>query len=130
MRVNRCGTVYFWQAPALIFSPARPCDFIKLGICGSPIERWLVLNHGVGAMRKYCLRAFLFELNDSTRVIGRLREPLLVPNEAEREGYVPNAVYTWGVLLQGREFVIPYAMSDSATGFATVNLDDLLVAMN
>jgi len=124
--------IHFWQAPRLLLSPAQPWEFIKIGNCGSPIETeagWLVLSHGVGAMRKYCLGAFLLDLNDPTRVIGRLREPLLSPNEAEREGYVPNVVYTCGALLQGRELIIPYAMSDSATSFATVSLDELLAAM-
>jgi predicted GH43/DUF377 family glycosyl hydrolase len=124
--------IHFWQTPRLLLSPAQPWEFIKIGNCGSPIETdagWLVLSHGVGAMRKYCLGAFLLDLNDPTRVIGRLREPLLSPNEAEREGYVPNVVYTCGALLQGRELIIPYAMSDSATSFATVSLDELLAAM-
>lgn len=80
-------------------------------------------------MRKYCLGAFLLDLNDPMRIIGRLREPLLAPNETEREGYVPNVVYTCGALLHGHELTIPYAMSDSATSFATVSLDELLAAM-
>ena len=124
--------LHFWQTPRVLLSPAQPWEFIKMGNCGSPIETeagWLVLSHGVGAMRKYCLGAFLLDLNDPTRVIGRLREPLLSPNEAEREGYVPNVVYTCGALLHGRELVIPYAMSDYATSFATVPLDELLEAM-
>ncbi|HLX94354.1 MAG TPA: glycoside hydrolase family 130 protein [Verrucomicrobiae bacterium] len=124
--------IHFWQTPRLLLPPAQPWEFIKIGNCGSPIETeagWLVLSHGVGAMRKYCLGAFLLDLNDPTRVIGRLREPLLSPNETEREGYVPNVVYTCGALLQGRELIIPYAMSDSATSFATVSLDELLAAM-
>jgi predicted GH43/DUF377 family glycosyl hydrolase len=124
--------VHFWQAPKVLLSPAQPWEFVKMGNCGSPIETeagWLVLSHGVGAMRKYCLGAFLLDLNDPTRVIGRLREPLLSPNEAEREGYVPNVVYTCGALLHKRELVIPYAMSDYATSFATVSLDELLGAM-
>jgi len=124
--------IHFWQTPEVLLSPAQPWEFIKLGNCGSPIETeagWLVLSHGVGAMRKYCLGAFLLDLNDPTRVLGRLREPLLAPNEAEREGYVPNVVYTCGALLHGRELIIPYAMSDSATSFATVSLDELLGAM-
>jgi predicted GH43/DUF377 family glycosyl hydrolase len=124
--------IHFWQSPKVLLSPAQPWEFIKLGNCGSPIETeagWLVLSHGVGAMRKYCLGAFLLDLNDPTRVIGRLREPLLSPNESEREGYVPNVVYTCGALLHGRELIIPYAMSDSATSFATVSLDELLAAM-
>jgi predicted GH43/DUF377 family glycosyl hydrolase len=124
--------IHFWAEPKMLLSPAQPWEFIKLGNCGSPIETergWLVLSHGVGAMRKYCLGAFLLDLNDPTRVIGRLREPLLSPNESEREGYVPNVVYTCGALLHGRELIIPYAMSDSATSFATVSLDELLAAM-
>ncbi len=126
------GNVRFWHTPTLLLSPAQPWEFFKIGNCGSPIETeagWLVLSHGVGAMRKYCLGAFLLDLNDPRRVIGRLREPFLSPNEAEREGYVPNVVYTCGALLHGRELVIPYAMSDYATSFATVPLDDLLAAM-
>ncbi len=124
--------LHFWQTPEVILSPAQPWEFIKIGNCGSPIETdagWLVLSHGVGAMRKYCLGAFLLDLNDPRRVIGRLREPLLSPNEAEREGYVPNVVYTCGALLHGRELIIPYAMSDYATSFATVSLSELLAAM-
>jgi predicted GH43/DUF377 family glycosyl hydrolase len=124
--------VRFWQTPKLLLQPAQPWEFFKIGNCGSPIETeagWLVLSHGVGAMRKYCLGAFLLDLNDPTRVLGRLREPLLSPNESEREGYVPNVVYTCGALLHGRELIIPYAMSDYATTFATVSLNDLLAAM-
>jgi predicted GH43/DUF377 family glycosyl hydrolase len=124
--------IHFWQAPVVLLSPAQPWEFFKMGNCGSPIETeagWLVLSHGVGAMRKYCLGAFLLDLNDPSRVIGRLREPLLSPNEAEREGYVPNVVYTCGALLHGRELIIPYAMSDYASSFATVSLDELIEAM-
>ena len=124
--------LHFWSGPKLLLSPAQPWEFIKMGNCGSPIETeagWLVLSHGVGAMRKYCIGAFLLDLKDPERVIGRLRDPLLSPNEDEREGYVPNVVYTCGALLHGRELVIPYAMSDSATSFATVSVDRLLGAM-
>jgi predicted GH43/DUF377 family glycosyl hydrolase len=124
--------IRFWQTPKLLLLPAQPWEFLKIGNCGSPIETeagWLVMSHGVGPMRKYCLGAFLLDREDPTRVIGRLRQPLLVPNEAEREGYVPNVVYTCGALLHGRELVIPYAMSDYATSFATVPLDELLAAM-
>jgi predicted GH43/DUF377 family glycosyl hydrolase len=124
--------VHFWDAPKVLLRPAQPWEFIKIGNCGSPIETeagWLVLSHGVGAMRKYCLGAFLLDLHDPTQVIGRLSQPLLSANEAEREGYVPNVVYTCGAMLHGRELIIPYAMSDSATSFASVPLDDLLQAM-
>jgi predicted GH43/DUF377 family glycosyl hydrolase len=124
--------IHFWETPKLLLAPAQPWEFLKIGNCGSPIETeagWLVLSHGVGAMRKYCLGAFLLDRDDPSRVIGRLREPLLSPNEAEREGYVPNVVYTCGALLHGRELIIPYAMSDSASSFASVSLDELLAAM-
>ncbi len=126
------NNIHFWKEPKLLLSPSQPWEFFKMGNCGSPIETeagWLVISHGVGSMRKYCLGVFLLDLNDPTRVIGRLREPLLSPNESEREGYVPNVVYTCGALLHGRELIIPYAMSDSATRFATVSLDELLGAM-
>jgi predicted GH43/DUF377 family glycosyl hydrolase len=124
--------IHFWQTPQPLLQPAQPWEMVKIGTCGSPIETeagWLVLSHGVGPMRKYCLGAFLLDLKDPSRVIGRLRQPLLSPNQDEREGYVPNVVYTCGALLHGRELVIPYAMSDYATNFATVPIDDLLAAM-
>ena len=124
--------IRLWSEPKLLAVPAQPWEFVKLGNCGSPIETeagWLVLTHGVGAMRKYCLGAFLLDLKDPARVIRRLREPLLCPNESEREGYVPNVIYTCGALLHQRQLIIPYAMSDSATSFATVSLDELLAVM-
>jgi predicted GH43/DUF377 family glycosyl hydrolase len=124
--------IHFWSEPRLLLAPEQPWEFVKMGNCGSPIETeagWLVLSHGVGAMRKYCIGAFLLDLEDPTNVIGRLREPLLAPNETEREGYVPNVVYTCGALLHGSELIIPYAMSDSATSFASVPLEKLLDAM-
>ena len=129
----RSDNIHFWSTPQLLLPPAQPWEFVKIGNCGSPLETeagWLVLTHGVGAMRKYCLGACLLDLNDPSRVIGRLTAPLLCPNEAEREGYVPNVVYSCGAMLQGREVIIPYAMSDFATSFATVSLDELLKAMS
>ena len=124
--------LHFWHATQLVLKPAFSWEFIQLGNCGSPIETdagWLVLSHGVGPMRKYCIGAFLLDRDDPTKVIGRLREPLLKPNENEREGYVPNVVYSCGSLLHGRQLVIPYAMSDYATTFATLPLDEVLAAM-
>jgi predicted GH43/DUF377 family glycosyl hydrolase len=124
--------IHFWQTPQLLLAPEQPWEFLKIGNCGSPIETeagWLVLSHGVGPMRKYCIGAFLLDLNDPTQVIGRLPEPLLSPTEAEREGYVPNVVYTCGALVHGSELIIPYAMSDYATSFATVPLEEVLGAM-
>lgn len=124
--------IHFWETRELLLTPGQPWEFMKIGNCGSPIETeagWLVLSHGVGPMRKYCLGAFLLDLEDPSLVIGRLREPLLAPDAEEREGYVPNVVYTCGFLLHDRELIIPYAMSDYATSFATVSLDELLGAM-
>jgi predicted GH43/DUF377 family glycosyl hydrolase len=121
--------IHFWYTQEILLKPTFPWEFVQLGNCGSPIETeagWLVLSHGVGPMRKYAIGAFLLDLNDPTRVIGRLKEPLLSPNENEREGYVPNVVYSCGGLIHGRELIIPYAMSDYASSFATVNLDELL----
>lgn len=124
--------LHFWSTTQVVLRPAFPWEFIQLGNCGSPIETeagWLVLSHGVGPMRKYCIDAFLLDLDDPAKVIGRLREPLITPNEDEREGYVPNVVYSCGALLHGRQLVIPYGLSDYATTFATVSLDEVLPAM-
>ena len=125
--------VHFWNERKLLLKPTFPWELIQIGNCGSPIETdagWLVLSHGVGALRKYCIGAFLLDRKDPSKVIGRLREPLLEPNENEREGYVPNVVYTCGALLHGSELIIPYAMADHATGFATVPVDEVLAAMH
>jgi predicted GH43/DUF377 family glycosyl hydrolase len=124
--------LHFWHTMQLVLEPLFPWEFIQLGTCGSPIETeagWLVISHGVGPMRKYCIGAFLLDRDDPTKVIGRLREPLLKPNKNEREGYVPNVVYSCGSLLHGGQLIIPYGMSDSATTFATVSLDEVLAAM-
>jgi predicted GH43/DUF377 family glycosyl hydrolase len=121
-----------WDEVAPLQKPVEPWELIQLGNCGPPIETpagWLLLTHGVGPMRRYAIGAELLDLDDPSRIIGHLRTPLLVPDEDERDGYVPNVVYTCGALLHGRELVIPYAMSDSATSFATVSLDELLGAM-
>ena len=123
---------HFWYSKELIARPTYPWEFVQLGNCGSPIETeagWLVLTHGVGPMRKYSLGAFLLDLDDPSRVVGRLETPLLEPNANEREGYVPNVVYSCGALTHSRDLVIPYAMSDYASTFATVRLDDVLAAM-
>ena len=122
----------YWSEPQLLLRPSETWESVKVGNCGSPIETeagWLVLTHGVGPMRKYCIGAALLALHDPRRVIGRLREPLLSPEGIEREGYVPNVVYSCGALLHNRELVLPYAMSDRATAIARVSLDELLTAL-
>ena len=125
--------IHFWNEHKVLLEPTFPWELIQLGNCGSPIETdagWLVLSHGVGPLRKYCIGAFLLDRDDPSKVIGHMREPLLQPNQNEREGYVPNVVYTCGALLYGSELIIPYAMADHATGFATVPIDDVLAAMH
>jgi predicted GH43/DUF377 family glycosyl hydrolase len=124
--------IHFWNERQALLTPAFPWELVQLGNCGSPIETdagWLVLSHGVGAMRKYCIGAFLLDRDDPGKVIGRLREPLIKPNENEREGYVPNVVYTCGALLHNGRLIIPYGLADHATGFATVPLQEVLGAM-
>jgi predicted GH43/DUF377 family glycosyl hydrolase len=121
--------VDFWESAERLRTPVQPWEFMQLGNCGSPLETpegWLLLTHGVGPMRRYCIGAMLLDLNDPLRVRGYLNEPLLMPTEEEREGYVPNVVYTCGAMLHGDFVFIPYAMSDVATGFALVSLPRLL----
>jgi predicted GH43/DUF377 family glycosyl hydrolase len=125
--------VHFWNKRQVLLKPEFPWELVQLGNCGSPIETdagWLVLSHGVGPMRKYCIGAFLLDSDDPSKVIGRLHEPLLKPNENEREGYVPNVVYTCGALLHQGELIIPYGLADHATGFVTVPLHEVLAAMH
>jgi predicted GH43/DUF377 family glycosyl hydrolase len=124
--------LHFWYTKQLLMKPTFPWEFVQLGNCGSPIETdqgWLVLSHGVGPMRKYSMGAFLLDLEDPSKVIGRFREPLLAPNENEREGYVPNVVYSCGGVVHKDILIIPYAMSDYASTFATVPLADMLERM-
>jgi predicted GH43/DUF377 family glycosyl hydrolase len=118
---------------------ARPCqapteawEALQLGNCGPPIETdagWLVLTHGVGPMRTYRIGAILLDLDDPTRIIGRLRQPLLSPAADERDGYVPNVVYSCGALVHAETLVLPYGIADAAIGFATVPLPELLDAL-
>ena len=124
--------VHFWNERKVLLKPTFPWELVQLGNCGSPIETdagWLVLSHGVGAMRKYSIGAFLLDRDDPSKVIGRLIEPLLTPNKDEREGYVPNVVYTCGALVHNGELIIPYGLADHATGIATVPLAEVLAAM-
>jgi len=124
--------VHFWSERKLLLTPVYPWEMIQIGNCGSPVETeagWLVLSHGVGPMRKYCIGAFLLDLHDPAKLIGRLREPLISPNADEREGYVPNVVYSCGAIIHNAQLIIPYGLADHATGFATVPVAEVLAAM-
>jgi predicted GH43/DUF377 family glycosyl hydrolase len=124
--------IHYWSDPQILMRPAEVWESVKVGNCGSPIETeagWLVITHGVGPMRKYCIGAVLLDLNDPTRVIGRLKDPLLSPEGIEREGYVPNVVYSCGSLIHGDKLILPYAMSDKFTVIASVPVSELLVAL-
>ncbi|MDC0977688.1 glycoside hydrolase family 130 protein [bacterium] len=124
--------IHLWDNAEKLQEPKYPWEFIQVGNNGSPLETkvgWLVLTHGVGPMREYSLGAILLDLENPTKVIGRLKEPLLTPNEEEREGYVPNVVYSCGALIHNNKLVIPYAMSDFCSTIATVPLDDLLAEL-
>ena len=121
--------VLTWDKARVLQRPKFPWEAIQIGNCGSPLETdvgWLLLTHGVGPMRQYCIGATLLDLEDPCRVIGQTREPLLVPTGEERFGYVPNVVYSCGGMIHGKNLVLPYAMSDMATSIALVNIDDLL----
>lgn len=121
--------VRFWHDSQIVQRPSRPWELTHIGNCGSPLETeagWLVITHGVGPMRQYALGAILLDLSDPSKVIGSLSQPLLEPDEDEREGYVPNVVYSCGSAIVGERVILPYGFSDSGTGFATVALPDLL----
>lgn len=121
--------IHNWSESAPLLSPAYPWEYMKIGTCGSPIETkygWLVISHGVGSVRKYSIGAFLLDLMDPTRVIARMAEPLITPAERERNGYVPNVVYSCGAIVHHNELILPYGTSDFATRFASVNLDELV----
>ena len=118
-----------WDDPICLQRPAEPWELVQLGNCGSPIETpagWIMLTHGVGAMRRYSIGVELLDLDDPTRVIGHLTEPLLSPTEDERDGYVPNVVYSCGAMVHGDRIVIPYGISDANIGLATVSVAQLL----
>ena len=121
-----------WNNPKIIQEPKYPWEFTQIGNCGSPLltkEGWLVISHGVGPMRRYCLGASLFDLDDPMKEIGRLEEPLLIPQENERNGYVPNVVYSCGAMIHNNSLVIPYAVSDYASTYCIVSMDELLDAL-
>ncbi len=121
--------LYHWDSKEIILEPAYTWEILQIGNCGSPIETekgWLVLTHGVGPIRKYSIGVFLLDLDNPSKVIGRLDKPILSPDETERVGYVPNVVYSCGGALHNNNVVIPYAMSDYASSFAIANVNEIL----
>ena len=121
--------VRVWDRARLLQAPRFPWQVVQIGNCGSPLETaagWLLLTHGVGPMRQYCIGATLLDRDDPCRVIGQTSEPLLVPIGDERTGYVPNVVYSCGGMIHGGILVLPYAVSDLATRIAVIDLEELL----
>ena len=124
--------LYRWDGGQAILKPQFPWEFVQIGNCGSPIELdegWLLLTHGVGPVRKYSIGAALLDKSDPSRVLARSRDPLLRPEPSEREGYVPNVVYTCGAMRHNDQIILPYAVSDTFSNFATIKISTLLQAM-
>jgi predicted GH43/DUF377 family glycosyl hydrolase len=121
-----------WDNPVKLQEPEFPWEYVQIGNCGSPVETdegWLVITHGVGPMRRYCLGACLLDLDDPSVEIGRLHEPLVIPNTDEREGYVPNVLYSCGSIIHNGELIIPYGLSDYSSSFVSVNVKVLLAKL-
>jgi predicted GH43/DUF377 family glycosyl hydrolase len=124
--------LYGWEGGQAVLKPQFPWEFVQIGNCGSPIELdegWLLLTHGVGPVRKYSIGAALLDKCDPSKVLARSREPLLRPEPSEREGYVPNVVYTCGAMRHNDQIILPYAVSDTFSNFATIKISALLKAM-
>lgn len=118
-----------WDEGEKLMTPAYPWEFVQIGNCGSPIEideGWLLLTHGVGAMRKYAIGAVLLDKTNPRKILGRTSVPILAPHDEEREGYVPNVVYTCGAIALGRQLFLPYGIADSAVAFCWLNIDSLI----
>jgi predicted GH43/DUF377 family glycosyl hydrolase len=128
----RSTDVRSWHDAAELRGPVAPWELLQIGNCGSPIATdagWLVLTHGVGPMRRYCIGALLLDLDDPLRIIGWLEDPLIEPNADERDGYVPNVVYSCGGIVHAGRLILPYGYSDAAIAIASCDLDELLAAL-
>lgn len=124
--------IHFWQNSELIKGPENFWEFVQIGNCGSPVETeqgWILLTHGVGPMREYSIGVILLDLENPSQIIGNMNEPLIVCNQDEREGYVPNVVYSCGSIIHNDNLIIPYAMSDTCSGIATITLSELFNKM-
>jgi predicted GH43/DUF377 family glycosyl hydrolase len=130
--LNVSDDLHHWEGGTKLIEPRYPWEFVQMGNCGSPIELdegWLVLTHGVGTIRNYCIGAVLLDKADPAKLIARTPRPVLAPSPHERDGYVPNVVYSCGALVQGRSMLLPYAVADSFSAFATLSIDGLLACM-
>jgi predicted GH43/DUF377 family glycosyl hydrolase len=119
----------YWDNADLLQEPTHPLEFVQVGNCGSPVETsegWIALFHGVGPMRRYSIWAELLDIDDPSKVIGRLNEPILAPDEHERDGYVPNVVYSCGNMIHEGTLIIPYGIADHRCRVATLSVADLL----
>lgn len=129
MFIMSSDDVHFWNKTSLLYEPSAPWEFIQVGNCGSPLETeagWILITHGVGPMRTYCIGACLLDLDNPAKIIGYMKEPILRPTEDEREGYVPNVLYTCGAIIHNEQMIIPYSMSDTASGVAVISVKELL----
>jgi predicted GH43/DUF377 family glycosyl hydrolase len=125
--------LYSWDSGVAIVKPEFPWEFVQMGNCGSPIELnegWLMLTHGVGPVRKYSIGAVLLDKIDPSKVLARTREPLIRPEPSERHGYVPNVVYTCGAMRHKDQIILPYAVSDTFSNFATIEITALMEALS
>jgi predicted GH43/DUF377 family glycosyl hydrolase len=123
--------LYTWDGGRSIIQPEYPWEFVQIGNCGSPVELddcWLLLTHGVGPVRKYSIGAVLLDKKDPSKILARSREPLVHPDSTEREGYVPNVVYTCGAMRHNDQVILPYAVSDTFSNFATIKIAALMQA--
>ena len=130
--LNLSDDILHWEGGTKIISPRYPWEFVQMGNCGSPIEiaeGWLVMTHGVGTVRNYCMGACLLDKDDPSKLLARTPRPVLAPSPKERDGYVPNVVYSCGSIVHDRTLLLPYAVADSFTGFATISVDNLLSVM-
>lgn len=120
--------LHFWEKAELLKEPEGGWEFVQIGNCGSPVETdrgWILLTHGVGPMREYSISITLLDIDNPIKILGNMRKPLLVCNSKEREGYVPNVVYSCGAIIHKDNLIMPYAMSDTCSGIATVELQEL-----
>lgn len=131
--LNASNDLLHWDSGSKLIEPRYPWEFVQMGNCGSPLEideGWLVLTHGVGTVRNYCIGACLLDRKDPSKLLARTPRPVLAPSPHERDGYVPNVVYSCGALLSGRAMLLPYAVADSFSAFGSLSVDDLLSCMN